>query len=66
LKKTAEPGCSESLGHGFLPDFIGTDNQSGFFPKNSLRPKSLARFSAADGGPYWTRTSDLFHVKETL
>lgn len=19
-----------------------------------------------DGGPYWTRTSDLFHVKETL
>jgi hypothetical protein len=21
---------------------------------------------AEDGGPYWTRTSDLFHVKETL
>jgi hypothetical protein len=21
---------------------------------------------SADGGPYWARTSDLFHVKETL
>jgi hypothetical protein len=28
--------------------------------------QSSFRFGKETGGPYWTRTSDLFHVKEAL
>jgi len=41
---------------GKLPHFVVTAGHTGNV-KSAVSP---------DGGPYWTRTSDLFHVKETL
>ena len=32
----------------------------------SCELSSKQTITSSGGGPYWTRTSDLFHVKETL
>lgn len=39
---------------------------TGVIAGNAKAASPCGSAALKDGGPYWTRTSDLFHVKETL
>lgn len=39
---------------------------TGALRRNAKAASPCGSAALENGGPYWTRTSDLFHVKETL